>query len=107
MEFEMDKYLESEQRDPALTDQVDSAGQAIVNLLHKAADAGDAKIRQTVEAAQGLSERLGAARERITALESDLRSFRDKADRAEQWLGKISGEIEDRLIPQGRRGDGN
>ena len=106
MEFEMDKYLGSEQRDLASTDQVDSAGQAIVTLLHKAADAGEAKIRQTVEAAQGLSKRLDAARERITALESDLQSFREKADRAEQWLGKISMEIEDRLIPQGRRGDG-
>jgi chromosome segregation ATPase len=103
MEFEMDKYLGSEQRDPASTDQVDSAGQAIVTLLHNAADAGEAKIRQTVEAAQGLSKRLDAARERITALESDLQSFREKADRAEQWLGKI----EDRLIAQGRRGVGN
>jgi predicted nucleic acid-binding Zn-ribbon protein len=59
------------------------------------------------EAAQRLSNRLDAARERITELESDLQSFRDKADRAEQWLGKISMEIEDRLIPQGRRGVGN
>jgi predicted nucleic acid-binding Zn-ribbon protein len=107
MEFEMDKYLGSEQRDLASTDQVDSAGQAIVTLLHNAADAGEAKIRQTVEAAQGLSKRLDAARERITALESDLQSFREKADRAEQWLGKISMEIEDRLIAQGRRGVGN
>jgi hypothetical protein len=107
MEFEMDMYLESEPRDPGSTDQVDSAGQAIVTLLHKAADAGEAKTRQRAEAAQGLSNRLNAARERITELESDLQLFRDKADRAEQWLGKISMEIEDRLISHEHRGDGN
>jgi chromosome segregation ATPase len=92
---------------PRSTDQVDTAGQAIVTLLHKTADAGEAKTRQTVEVAQGLSNRLNAARERITELESDLQSFRDKVDRTEQWLGKISMEIDDRLISHERRCDGN
>jgi chromosome segregation ATPase len=94
----MDKSLGPEPRDPASTDQVNSAGEAIVNLLHKAADAGEAKTRQTVEAAQELSNRFVAARERVTELESNLESLRDKVDRAEQWLTKISAEIEERLI---------
>jgi hypothetical protein len=104
--FEMDKYLDSEPRkdsDTTPIDQVASAGQAIVRLLHKAADASEAKTRQTVEAAQGLSNRLLAAKERINGLESDLQSFREKAARAEGWLEKISSEIEDRLIPRGDR----
>jgi predicted nucleic acid-binding Zn-ribbon protein len=102
----MDKHLDSEPRkdsDTAPIDQVDSAGQAIVRLLHKAADASEAKTRQTVDAAQGLSNRLLAAKERINGLESDLQSFREKAARAEGWLEKISSEIEDRLIPRGDR----
>jgi hypothetical protein len=104
----MDKYLESERctdANPASTDQVDAAGKAILTLLHKAADASEAKARQTIEAAQGLSDRLLAARERISGLESDLQSFREKAARAEGWLEKISSEIEDRLIPKSDRGD--
>jgi predicted nucleic acid-binding Zn-ribbon protein len=44
---------------------------------------------------------------RITELEADLQSFHERVDRAEQWLAKISTEIEDRLIPHGGRGDGN
>jgi hypothetical protein len=92
----MDKYLESEppgEVDLARTDQVDTAGHAIVKLLHKAADAGEAKTRQTAEAARGLSNRLHAAKERITELEADLQSFHEKVDRAEQWLAKISTKM--------------
>jgi hypothetical protein len=78
--------------------QLDSAGQAILRLLHKAADAAEANTRRTLGTTQELSENLRAAQVRITELEAELQVCREKAERAEQWLAKIFDEIEERLI---------
>ncbi len=78
--------------------QLDSAGQAILKLLHKAAGTVEANSRQALETAQKLSHQLRAAEDRIAELEAQIRHCREKAERAEQWLSKISMEIEDRLI---------
>jgi hypothetical protein len=80
--------------------QLDSAGQAILKLLHRAAGAAEANSRQALETAQRLSTQLHAAQDRIGELEAELQLNRDRADRAEEWLSKISAEIEDRLINQ-------
>ena len=80
--------------------QLDSAGQAILKLLHKAAGAAEANSRQALDTAQKLSSQLRAAEDRIAALEAELQLYRDRADRAEEWLSKISTEIENRLINQ-------
>ena len=80
--------------------QLDSAGQAILRLLHRAAGAAEANSRQALETAQKLSSQLHAAQDRIAELEAELQLNRDRADRAEGWLSKISTEIEDRLIKQ-------
>src|SRR5262249_14962356 len=86
-------------------DQLDSAGQAILKLLHKAAGATEANSRQALEAAQRLSSQLRAAEDRIAELEAEVQQDRERAERAENWLHKISAEIEDRLIshPEGKR----
>ena len=85
--------------------QLDLAGQAILSLLHKAADAAEANSQQALETAQKLSSQVRAAEERIAALEVELQLNRDRADRAEGWLSKISTEIQDGLIkkPEERR----
>ena len=80
--------------------QLDSAGQAILTLLHRAAGAAEANSRQALETAQRLSRQPHAAQDRIARLEAELQLYREKADRAEEWLSKISTEIEDRLINQ-------
>jgi hypothetical protein len=85
--------------------QSDSTGQAILKLLHRAAGAAEANSRQGLETAQRLSGQLHAAQGRIAELESELELNRERADRAEEWLSKITTEIENRLInqPQERR----
>ena len=85
--------------------QLDSAGQAILELLHKAAGAAEANSRQALETAQRLSSQLRAAEDRIAELEAEVQQYRERAERAENWLHKISAEIEDRLInqPEGKR----
>jgi hypothetical protein len=90
------------QDEPASNDggQLDTAGQAILKLLHKAADTAEANSRQASETAQTLSQQLREAENRITELEAKLRLSRERAERAEEWLTKISTEIEDRLIDE-------
>ena len=80
--------------------QLDSAGQAILKLLHKAAGAAEANSRKALETAQQLSSQLRAATERIAELEAEIHHYREKSERAEEWLRKISMEIEDRLISE-------
>jgi len=78
--------------------QLDSAGQAILKLLHKAAGTAETNSRRALETAQKLSSQLEAAKDRIAELEAQLQLYREKAERAEEWLHKISAEIEERLI---------
>ena len=80
--------------------QLDSAGQAILKLLHKAAGAAEAHSRQALETAQKLSSKLRAAEDRIAELEAEVQHYREKSERVEEWLNRISVEIEDRLISQ-------
>jgi predicted nucleic acid-binding Zn-ribbon protein len=78
----------------------------ILKLLHKAAGAAEARSRQALERAEQLSNELHAAQNRIAELEAEAQQYRERANRAEEWLSKISAEIEDRLIkqPEEKRG---
>jgi ABC-type transporter Mla subunit MlaD len=82
---------------------VEKAGQSILDLLHKAADTADQNTRQAVEAAQRLAQQLQAARDRIAQLESNLATYRDRAERSESWLDKIRTEIEQQFPTSGRK----
>ena len=80
--------------------QFDSAGHVILKLLHRAAGAAEANTRRSLERSEQLSSELHAAQNRIAELEAEVRHYREKSERAEEWLRKISTEIEDRLINQ-------
>jgi predicted ribosome quality control (RQC) complex YloA/Tae2 family protein len=86
-------------------DPLDKAGHTILNLLHKAAGAAEENSRHALDMTQKLSHQLRAAEDRIAELEAEVQLYRDKADRAEQWLHKVYTEIEDRFLRQddGRR----
>jgi len=85
---------------PDSADQLDEAGQTILRLLHKAAGVAEANSQHALEMAQKLSHQLRAAEDRIAELEAEVGIYRDKADRAEQWLHKVYTEIEDRFLRQ-------
>jgi hypothetical protein len=78
--------------------QLESAGQVILKLLHKAAGAAEANSRRAL-AAQELSTQLQAAHNRIAELEAEVQLYREKSKRAEEWLRKISTDP--------KSGDGN
>ena len=90
---------------PDNADQLDRAGQTILQLLHKAAGVAEANSKHALDMAQKLSHQLRASEDRIAELEAEVGIYQDKADRAEQWLHKVYTEIEDRFLQQddGRR----
>src|SRR5215475_9103773 len=87
-------------------DQLDSAAQSILRLLHKAAGVAEENSRHALDMAQKLSHQLRAAEDRISELEAEAAAYRDRAERAEQWLHKGYTEIEERFLRrENRHGD--
>ena len=79
--------------------QLDSAGQAILKLLHKAAGTAEANSRHALETAQKLSSQLRAAQDRIArARGARFSSIVRGLSAPKSGSHKISTEIEDRLI---------
>jgi hypothetical protein len=79
-------------------DQLDLAGQAILSLLHKAAEAAEENTRRAVETAQKLSGQLRAVENRIAELEAENHVYRERSERAEEWLRRKYSEIQENLI---------
>ena len=90
---------------PAHADQLDKAGQTILQLVQKAAGVADENSRHALGMAQKLSDQVRAAEDRIADLEAQVASHQERAERAEQWLHRVYTEIEDRFLHQndGRR----
>ena len=87
---------------PAGVDQLDSAGQTILQLLNKAANVAEQNSKHAIDMAQKLSHQLRAAQQRISELEAEVVAYQNQAERAEQWLHKVYTEIEDRFLQQDR-----
>ena len=88
------------------SDQLESAGKSILSLLEKAAGVAEENTRHGLVMAEELAQQVRAAEDRIAELEAEVDTYREKADRAEQWLHRVYTEIEDRFLQQtdGRRG---
>jgi hypothetical protein len=82
------------------TDQLDQAGQAILQLLDSAASVAEENSRRTLNMAQKLLHHVHAAEDRIAELEAEVATYQQKAERAEQWLHRVYTEIEDRFLRQ-------
>ena len=76
------------------SNEVEEAGQNILQSLHKAADEAAANR----EAAQRLSQQLRKAENRIAELEAEVQLYKAKMDRAKQWLHQLFSQIEERLL---------
>ncbi len=79
-------------------DQLDSAGQTILQLIQRAAGVAEQNSLQALEMAQKLSNQLQTAEARVAELEAEVDSYREKAERAEQWLHRIYSEIEGQFL---------
>ncbi len=85
-------------------EQLEAAGQSILNMLHRAADVAKENSQQSLETAQRLSNKLRAAEDRIAELEAEVELYQNNAAHAEWWLRKIHIVIDEQLVqPQHRR----
>jgi hypothetical protein len=85
---------------PGGSDQLDKAGQTILQLVQRAAGIADENSRHALGMAQKLSDQLRAAEDRIAQLEAEVTAYQERAERAEQWLHRVYTEIEDRFLRQ-------
>jgi hypothetical protein len=90
---------------PSDVNQLDKAGETILQLVHKAAGVAEQNSSLALSMAQKFSDQLRAAEDRIAELESESATYRERANRAEQWLHTVYTEIEDRFFQHrdGRR----
>ena len=72
----------------------DDAGNGIIALLHKAAEAAKEDCARAMNLAHKLSSQLRAAEERSRELEPEANQFRERAATAEKWLVLIHDEVE-------------
>jgi hypothetical protein len=80
------------------SDQLDRAGQTILQMLHNAANLAEANSQHALDMAQKLSHQLRAAEARIAELEAEGQTYQQRAERAEQWLHRVYSEIQDRFL---------
>jgi hypothetical protein len=69
-----------------------------MGMLQRAALTASENCQHAMDLAHKLSLQLRAAEDRIKALEADVSYYQDRAGRAEQWLLRISREIEQRFL---------
>jgi chromosome segregation ATPase len=79
-------------------DVVDRAGNAIVELVNRAASNGEANLLAAREIAEKLADQLRAAQGRINELEANVRYYQDRTERAEKWMHQISSEIHRKFL---------
>ena len=82
----------------AKSDDLDRAGNAILDALHQAVGASEAKYQQAVEKTHQLSAQLRSTEDRVRELEAQVRHHAGRAERAEKWLYQISVEIEQKFL---------
>ena len=72
----------------------DEAGHRIIALVQEASDVAKQGCERAMDLAHKLSSQLRDAEERARELEAELIHFRDRAERAEDWLNQIHSHVE-------------
>jgi hypothetical protein len=79
---------------PQGNDPLDRAGQDVLLKLQRAAQIAQQNTQQAIAVSHKLSVQLRDAEDRIRELEGGYWTYKHRADRAEEWLRRISAEIE-------------
>jgi hypothetical protein len=90
---------------PSAHDQNDDlTGASILTLLQRSADMAEGNSQYAVDIAKNLSLRLIASQARVAELEGrlaelevEVQVYRDRSEQAEQWLNKISSQLQSRV----------
>src|ERR1700730_409587 len=79
---------------PDATIVADDDGEHMVALVQQASNRAKADCQRVMDLAHRVSLALRAAGERARAFEEDANYFRGRAARAEEWLVRIEGELQ-------------
>ena len=79
-------------------DPLDQAGHNVMGMLQQAATVAKENCRHALDVAHKLSMQLRAAEDRVRNLEAEVTYYQERAARAEQWLLRISRDIEQRFL---------
>ena len=82
-------------------EELERSAQVIVTLIKQAAQAAKSRSDHARDVAQKLSAALGLAEKRVSELEAEISQYRDRAIRAEDWLLRVSKEIEEQFFSDG------
>jgi hypothetical protein len=73
---------------------VDDAAHSILALLQRAASMAKEDTVHAMDLVHRLSSQLRAVEDRVRQLEGEAAHYRDRAARAEAWMARIQGELE-------------
>ena len=79
---------------PNGSDSLDRAGQDVLAKLRQAAATSEQTVQHALGVAHQASMQLRTAEDRVSKLEAQMQGYKDRAERAEEWLRHISQEIE-------------
>ena len=79
---------------PSHHETLDRTGQEVLSKLQRAASIAEQNTQHAVALAHQVSMQLRVAEDKILRLEYELSSYKERAERAEGWLQRISHEIE-------------
>ena len=88
---------------PQGTDIVDRAGNEVLVKLQRAAGIAEQNTQHAVSVAHQATMQLRVAEDRIARLEAEAWSYKERAERAEGWLQRISQEIEQTFPVRGQQ----
>ena len=75
-------------------DTLDRVGQDVLARLQHAAATAEQNVQHALGVAHQASMQLRVAEDRVAKLEAEMGGYKERAERAEQWLRRISHEIE-------------
>jgi hypothetical protein len=83
---------------PGATDSLDRAGKDVLARVQRAAATVEQQVQHALGFAREAALQLKVAEDRIAKLEAEIWGYKDRAERAEQWLGHISQQIEQAFL---------
>ena len=75
-------------------DPLDRTGQEVLSRLQRAAGIAEQNTQHAVALAHQAAMQLRVAEDKIARLEQEMWGYKERAERAEGWLQRISQEIE-------------
>jgi hypothetical protein len=79
-------------------DTLDRAGHDVLARLQHAARIAEQNTQQAMSMARQAALQLRAAEDKVAKIEREIRSYQERAERAEDWLRRISQEIDKTFI---------